>query len=206
MGAGGLGRETLLLIHQLGVSNWRLKGFYDDGIAPGTIIDGFPILGTIADLQCSTIALDVVVSIADGKIRSGIVSFLTNPRLTFPSFVHPKAQLGSEQYNRLGRGCIITSGVILTTGITIEDFVIINLLSSIGHDVVLKSFSSIMPHCSISGNVKIGERSFIGTQATILQGLNIGDDVVIGAGAVITKDVDQNSVMIGVPGRSFIRR
>lgn len=47
----------------------------------------------------------------------------------------------------------------------------------------------------------IGRNCFIGVRATILPGVRIGDEVVVGAGTVVTKDVPSHSVVVGNPGR-----
>jgi acetyltransferase-like isoleucine patch superfamily enzyme len=47
----------------------------------------------------------------------------------------------------------------------------------------------------------IGQRCFIGVRATILPGVTLGDDVVVGASTVVTKDVPSGSVVVGNPGR-----
>ena len=47
----------------------------------------------------------------------------------------------------------------------------------------------------------IGRNCFIGVRATILPGVRIGDEVVVGAGTIVTKDVPSNSVVVGNPGR-----
>ncbi len=52
----------------------------------------------------------------------------------------------------------------------------------------------------IIGNVKISNGSFIGVNSTILPGVTIGEKCVIGAGSVITKDTQPNSIYAGVPG------
>ena len=47
----------------------------------------------------------------------------------------------------------------------------------------------------------IGRNCFIGVRATILPGVRLGDQVVVGAGTVVTKDVPSHSVVVGNPGR-----
>lgn len=49
--------------------------------------------------------------------------------------------------------------------------------------------------------VKIGHRVWCGVNVTILAGVSIGDDVVIGAGAVVTSDIPASSIAAGVPAR-----
>jgi acetyltransferase-like isoleucine patch superfamily enzyme len=47
----------------------------------------------------------------------------------------------------------------------------------------------------------IGRNCFIGVRATVLPGVRIGDEVIVGASAVVTKDVPSNCVVVGNPGR-----
>ena len=53
----------------------------------------------------------------------------------------------------------------------------------------------------IAGRVKIGAFSTIGSNSTILPDITIGENCFIGAGSVITKNVKDNSVICGVPGK-----
>ena len=52
-----------------------------------------------------------------------------------------------------------------------------------------------------AGHVRIGNKVFIGMTATILKGVTIGDNVVIGANSLVNKDVPSNSVVVGNPQR-----
>lgn len=196
VGAGGFGRETALMVDQM--QSWNLLGFYDDGVKSGTVVEGIKVLGGISLLNAVREDLAVVIAIADPVIRQRIAGSLKNKRLSFPTMFHPSASAGNTT-NRFGIGCIITAGVILTTGITLGDFVIINLATTIGHDANISDYTSIMPQVSISGNVKIGEKCFVGSGARILQGITIGDNAVIGAGAVVTKSFGDNSRLMGIP-------
>ncbi|QRO87438.1 acyltransferase [Kytococcus sedentarius] len=56
-----------------------------------------------------------------------------------------------------------------------------------------------------SGPIRIGERVFVGQAAMVLGGVTIGDDAVIGAGSVVTRDVPAGAVVAGVPARPLPR-
>lgn len=51
------------------------------------------------------------------------------------------------------------------------------------------------------GRIKVGNNVFFGNNCIILPGVNIGDNVVIGAGSIVTKDIPSNSVVAGVPAK-----
>ena len=54
---------------------------------------------------------------------------------------------------------------------------------------------------NISGNIILGSRVLIGTGAQILQGLTICDDTIVGAGAVVTKNITEPGTYVGIPAR-----
>lgn len=56
-------------------------------------------------------------------------------------------------------------------------------------------------HKTKVGKVKIGDRVFIGLGSIILPNVKIGNDCIIGAGTVVTKDVPDNSIVVGNPSR-----
>jgi sugar O-acyltransferase (sialic acid O-acetyltransferase NeuD family) len=201
-GAGGFGREMLLMVNQINAHQptWKMIGFFDDGKKKNDLVEGLVVLGGRSELNAVREPLSVCIAIADPVTRNHIVSELSNPNLSFPSLFHPGCLKGSD-LNSFKDGCIITAGVILTTTIQFGKFCIVNLGSTIGHDVKLGEFCTVMPGCSISGNVQIGARTVMGTGSRILQGLTIGEDCMIGAGAVVTKDFGSHLKLLGVPAR-----
>lgn len=78
----------------------------------------------------------------------------------------------------------------------------------IGHNVVFATLNhGLAPEervSTIPAPIVLGKNVWVGSNATILQGVTIGDNSVIGAGAVVTKDVPANTVVGGVPAK-FIK-
>lgn len=79
----------------------------------------------------------------------------------------------------------------------------------IGHNVVLATLNHEEDPENrgnlIAAPIKIGNKVWIGSNATILPGVTVGDGAIIAAGAVVTKDVDSMSIVAGVPAK-FIRK
>jgi sugar O-acyltransferase (sialic acid O-acetyltransferase NeuD family) len=197
-GAGGFGREIALMINQINQykPEWNLLGFFDDKVKG--MVDSYSILGDLIRLNNWNTPLAIAIAIASPDVRRKIKEGINNPLISFPTLIHPMSQTGDDN-NTMGEGCLLTSGCILTTNVHLKDFVIVSSFTFIGHDVTIGSYTSIMPHVGLSGSVTIGESCFIGASACILQNLNIGDHVTVGAGALVTKNVDSNCTVIGVP-------
>lgn len=206
-GAGGLGRELALMIYQINLvqKQWEIIGFFDDGLKPNERVDDWPILGGLKEAEQWERPIGMVLAIANPQIRYWLASQLINPKIVFPTLIHPNCNAGDGQRNQFGRGVILTANTVLTTNVVLEDFVIVNLATTIGHDVTIGTCSSIMPGCSISGNVKIGARALVGTGARFLQNITLGEDSIVGAGAIVTKSFDTGSRLKGIPARNFAK-
>jgi acetyltransferase-like isoleucine patch superfamily enzyme len=105
----------------------------------------------------------------------------------------------------IGNKCKISSHSFICEGVTIEDEVFV------GHGVMFTN--DIMPRATAGdGNLqteadwqviptRVCRGASIGSGAVIICGITIGANAMIGAGAVVTKDVPDNSIVCGVPGR-----
>ena len=202
-GAGGLGREVLLLLHQLNESRltWDVRGFYDDRAPASPTVAGLPYLGTAADLNATVEPLAVAVAVGSPAGRAAVVARLASAQLSFPALVHPRVALDTPQRIALGEGCIIQQGCLLTCDITLGRFVLLNLGCTIGHDAVLEDFCALMPHANVSGAAHLAAGVYLGTNATIIQGVRIGENTIVGAGAVAVRDLPANVTAVGVPAK-----
>jgi sugar O-acyltransferase (sialic acid O-acetyltransferase NeuD family) len=202
-GAGGLGREVLLLIHQINehTPTWRLTGFYDD-VRPRTDhLHGLPYLGTCADLNAVSEAVHVIVAVGSSHGRAAVVARLTSPLLTFATLIHPGVACAPYQQLHIGEGCIISQGCILTTDITLGQHVLLNLGCTIGHDAVLEDFCSLMPHANVGGEAYLEAEVYLGTNATVINQVRLGTRTILGAGAVAVRDLPARCTAVGVPAQ-----
>lgn len=71
----------------------------------------------------------------------------------------------------------------------------------VNHDGGTLIFRHLIPDLEITKRICVGDYVYIGIQATIMPGVHIGNNCVIGAGAIVTRDIPDNSVAVGVPAR-----
>ena len=202
-GVGGFGREVLALIKDINRVNpiWNIVGFFDDGYEKGVMINGYQNLGKTEDLNNWETPINLAVSIGNPVIKKIILDKISNPLVDYPTLIHPLAWVGDTEFVEIGKGCIICAGTLITTNIKMEDFVILNLGCTVGHDTIIKKYSAFMPSVNISGEVKIGEGVYVGTGAKIINQLEIGDYAIVGAGAVVAKSLPANCTAVGVPAK-----
>lgn len=202
-GAGGFGREVLGLINDINNIKkiWNIIGFFDDGIERGKIINGYEVLGGLDELELWKKQINIAISIGNPIVKKKIVETIQNKNVIYPTLIHPNVVIGDNNFVEIGRGCIICSSNIITTNIKIKDFVILNLACTIGHDTIINDYAAFMPSVNISGEVDIGRCVYCGTNATIINQIKIGENTIIGAGAVVTKDLPSDCTAVGMPAR-----
>lgn len=202
IGAGGFGREVQWLVERINQKEktWDLIGYIDDSVRKGTIINGLPVLGNLDYLLDVEDKIAVTCAIGSSVVRRKVINRLkSKSQIEFPTLIDPNVL--TSDTDLLGQGVIICAGSILTVNIEIEDFVIINLNCTIGHDAKLSTFATLYPSVNISGNVVIGEETELGTGAQLVQKVSVSNNCIIGAGAVVVKDIVEPGTYVGVPTR-----
>lgn len=141
---------------------------------------------------------ELLVAIGDSIKRKNIVQKL--PRETkFFNFIHPTAQCFGNI--KLGIGCFIGANSIITTDVVIGDHCLLNRGNQIGHDCVIGNFLSMMPGAVISGNCEISNCVYFGTNSCVKEKIKICENVVIGLGAGVVRDIKEQGVYIGTPAK-----
>lgn len=203
-GAGGVGRELILLINDLNREHdhYNIEGFIDDNKElHGKTIDGLKVLGGMEKIANAKIETYLVMGIAEPKIKQKIVESLQNDNIKWVTLVNPMTYKADNA--EIGIGSTICYNNILSIDSKIGKFVYLNFNCIIPHDTTIGDYSSLMNNVILSGNVTVGKRVYIGSNAFVKQGIKIGDDAVIGAGTVVLKDVPSGATVVGNPGRQI---
>lgn len=202
-GAGGFGLEVAMLIEQINAiaPQWEIIGFFDDADAVESVVNGYPVLGTAKTLNAWPKPISIALGIGNPTIRRAIAQTIHNSMVDYPILAHPSVIMASSGFVTIGDGSIICAGTILTTNIEIGEQVVLNLSCTVGHETRIGAYSAFMPACNISGEVSIGKANFWGTGAKIINRIRVGDDVTVGAGAVVTRDLPSKVTAVGIPAK-----
>ena len=118
---------------------------------------------------------------------------------------YPLYMLQRVRYNRLcvKYGCDIPSHTTIGAGFRIDHpvGVVINSQARIGDNVTVKS--GVVIGDTFKGTPIIGDNVLFGVHAIVIGPVKVGKNVIIGAGSVVTKNIESDSVYCGVPAKKI---
>lgn len=196
LGAGGHGevaQECLDLIHPDGFETV----FYDDRYPELRSVGPTPVLGTTHDATGPAAPDNVFVAIGQNRIRARLIERLVETGKTLVTILHPSCIL--SPHCRIAEGTITISGSVVNRGASIGRGVIMNTLSSAGHDCMLHDFAQLGPGVNLGGGVVIGPGAFLGIGCKVVPGVTVGAWTVVGAGSVVLKDLPPYTFCYGSP-------
>ena len=185
IGAGGHAREVMVQMQQ------SLPCFVDD---PYVDSDTLPLS------QFNPTEYEVMVAIGDSKARLQMISKLPHNTNYF-TFIHPTAVIGQDV--TVSSGSFIGAYSIITTNVFIDKHALLNRANHIGHDTKIGMGLSMMPGSIVSGNCEIGNSVYIGTNASVKQGIKITDFVIIGLNSGVVKNINEPGVYVGTPSKKI---
>ena len=196
VGNGGFAREVEWLVERINAVSptWDFLGFIDNNQ------DDPKTIGNDEYAVAYESELYVAIAIGTSGIREKIYNnYKRNPNLKFPNLIDPSVMISDRVV--FGEGNIICAGTIITVDIRIGNCNIINLDCTVGHDAIIEDFVTVNPSVNISGNVHLNLGSNIGTGTQIIQGISVGANSVVGAGAVVNRDLPANCTAVGIPAK-----
>ena len=143
----------------------------------------------------------MMVAIGDSRARFDIVQLLPKETIYF-TFIHPTALILDSNIE-IGEGSFIGAYSILTTNIKIGKHALLNRANQIGHDSEIGDYFSAMPGAIVSGNVKIYDCVYLGTNSSIKEKLIIHSLTTIGMNSCVVKHIEEPGVYAGIPAKKI---
>lgn len=203
-GAGGLASETTELIEDINMikPTWRIKGFIDDIKGNnGETLGGYPILGTREILKSVGHPVWLVLAMSNPSAKEEVFGALREHDLEFATLIHPSARIARSA--TVGEGTIIGAGCIVSTNAAIGKHVFLNMQTVVGHDAIIKDFSSCLVNTIISGNAVVNESVFLGSSSIVMEKKVIGKNAKVSMGSIVSFDVEDGAVVMTRPSKSM---
>ncbi len=108
-----------------------------------------------------------------------------------------------HEFVEIGNNTTIDRAVMGST--ILRKNVKVDNLVHIAHGVVIDENSLIIANAMIGGSTMIGKNVWVAPSSTLINKIKIGDDAVIGLGAVVVKNVENNAVMVGNPAKPLVK-
>jgi sugar O-acyltransferase (sialic acid O-acetyltransferase NeuD family) len=209
IGAGGFARELRWLLSEIPADPSRRYEPFD--VAGFLVSDrgklgshDSDVLGEFDWLDDNRVdALAMGIGTPDARLRVANELKQRFPAIEWPAIVHPSVRFDAKSC-KVEEGVILCAGVIATVNVVFEEFSMVDILSTIGHEARIGAGSAIYRSANISGGDEIGKGVLVGTGAQILQYLIVGDRAIVGAGSVVTKDVAPMTTVAGIPAKPLI--
>ena len=201
IGAGDLGQS---IAHYGKNNDYIISGFYDD-FQQLERVCGIPVIGKLNDIVNDYNAgrFDALlcgIGYRHFSFRERIYSkFRLEHRIPFATIIDNSSHVDSTAV--IGEGTIIFPGVHIDKGVVIKENVLINVCATISHDSTIEAHSFISPRVAMAGFSTIGKRCMVGINSTVIDNISICDDVRIGGGSLVIRNIDKSGLYVGSPAK-----
>ncbi|GHC58400.1 acetyltransferase [Ulvibacter litoralis] len=180
-------------------------GFAFDAEPVGTDINGFPVLCKVSeayDKYKEDAAVKFIFQMYDIQDMQRTIDFkdsLGIPKERYCTFIHPSCMIARSA--TIGQGTIILAHTVVNPKATIGEFNSIMSGVTVGHDATVGDYNLVATQ-AIVANIIMGDRNFIGINATTNNKIFIGDDCMIGMASNVVKDVPSGTKCFGNPAKA----
>lgn len=182
-----------------------LGGFIDDGLPAGTPVLSSLVLGGFEALPAIAAAGSwVALGIGSNPIRERVAERLLTAGFKLATVIHPSAVISPSA--TLGDGTVVMAGAVVNAEARVGRGVILNTRSITEHECVVDDFAHLSPGATLGGQARVGRRTHIGLNASVIHLGSVAEDVIVGAGACVVRPIEAKLTVVGVPARPVVRR
>lgn len=194
----GGGGHAKVVLSTLLASGFPVVGILDDDEKKwGQRIFNIPILGPLNMLRSGTFT-KAIVAIGDNRNRKKIAEDYKGC-CEWVSVIHPHSFV--HQDVQIGEGTVVFAGAVIQPGTTLGNHVIINTGVTVDHDCTVGDFVHLAPGVNLAGLVVVEEGGFLGVGSVLIPEKRVGRWAIVGAGAVVIRDVPPLTTVAGVPAK-----
>lgn len=188
-------------------ARYNILGILDRPEEVGKKVLGYEIIGVDDDMPHYVNTAEFVIT----------VGFIKNPALRiklYEKVLQAGGQLATliastahvSKYAQIGQGTVIMHQAFVNAGTVIGDNVIINTFANIEHDAYIGNQCHISTGVMVNGDCQVGDNCFIGSQSVLANAISICSDVVVGAGSLVRKSINQSGIYSGNPAILKIKK
>lgn len=204
IGGGGHCKSVIDVAESAG---YNILGILDMPEDIGKSVLDYKVIGTDDDIPQFVDKAEFIIT----------VGFIKNPAIRMRIFDNVREAGGKlatiiastahvSRYASLDEGTVVMHQAVVNAGAKIGENCIINTFCNIEHDAVIGDQCHISTGTMINGDCKVGKMCFIGSQSVLANGISICDDVIVGAGSLVRKNILKPGIYSGNPAILKIKK
>lgn len=199
---GGKG-GGLLVAQAIKAGNaFELSGFLNDVEPPGAMLADSPILGRFdhwRECEAGTAFISAIAKPKHAFARLRRILSLGIPPGRWASVIHPRAALADDTI--IGHGSFVGPFAVIEPAAVGGAHLCLRGGCYVSHDVRLGDYVFVGPNATVLSHCDIATGVHVGANAVCREGVKVGRYALIGAGAVVVRDVPASSIVAGNPAR-----
>lgn len=204
IGGGGHCKSVIDVAESAG---YNILGILDMPEDIGKSVLDYKVIGTDDDIPQFVDKAEFIITVGFIKspaIRMRIFDKVREAGGKLATIIASTAHV--SRYTSLGEGTVVMHKAVVNAGAKIGENCIINTFCNIEHDAVIGDQCHISTGTMVNGDCKVGKMCFIGSQSVLANGISICDDVIVGAGSLVRKNILKPGIYSGNPAILKIKK